>query len=74
VEQPAREWISRMNLPNVNENVGIVHEEDVSINHIFGKMTEILQTVTERRGPLNEDEALVRFLKFQPSIFVEEAE
>jgi hypothetical protein len=47
-----------VNSPNVNENVGNIREEKVSINQIFGKMTEILQTVTERCGLRGEDEAL----------------
>jgi hypothetical protein len=64
VEQPAREWILRMNSPNVNENVRVIREEELSIYQIFGKMTEILQTVTKRRGPRGENEALERFLKF----------
>jgi hypothetical protein len=51
-------------LSNVNENVGVVHEEEVSINQIFEKMTEILQTITERRGPRGEDEVLECFLRF----------
>jgi hypothetical protein len=63
-----------MNSSNVNKNVGIVHEEEVSINQIFGKMIEILQTVTERCGPRGKDEALECFLKFQPHIFVGETE
>jgi hypothetical protein len=45
----------------------------VSINQIFRKMIEILQTVTERRGLRGEDEAVECFLKFQPPIFVGEA-
>jgi hypothetical protein len=53
---------------------GVVHEEEVSINQIFGKMTEILQTVTERREPRGEDEIVECFLKFQPRIFVGEVE
>jgi hypothetical protein len=66
-----------MSSPNVNgegENVGVGHVEEVSINQIFGKIIEILQTMTERRGPRVEDEALEYFLKFQPPIFVEESE
>jgi hypothetical protein len=74
VEQLERGRTPRMDTSHVNENTGVVHEEEISINHIFGKMTKILQTVTERRGPRGEDEALERFLKFQPPIFVREAE
>jgi hypothetical protein len=59
-----------MNLSPENEYAGVTREEEVSINQIFGKMTKILQTVTERRGPRGEDEALERFLKFQLPIFV----
>jgi hypothetical protein len=46
----------------------------VSINRIFRKMVEILQTVTERREPQDENEALERFQKFESPIFVGEAE
>jgi hypothetical protein len=53
-----------MNPPNVNENDGVINEEEVCINKIFEKMTEILQTVTKWRGPRDEDEALERLLKF----------
>jgi hypothetical protein len=61
-------------LPNGNKNVEVICEDEVLINQIFKKMMEILQTVTERRGPRGEDEALERFLKFQPPIFVGEVE
>jgi hypothetical protein len=63
-----------MNSPNRNENIRVIREEEVSINQIFGKMIEILQTVTERYGPRGEDETLERFLKFQPPIFIGEGE
>jgi hypothetical protein len=74
VEQPTRERVSRMSSPNVNENVGVIREEEVSIKQIFGKVTKILQIVIERWRHRGEDEALERFLKFKPPIFVGEAE
>jgi hypothetical protein len=37
-------------------------------------MTNILQSLTEKKGPREKDEALERFLKFQPLIFFGEAE
>jgi hypothetical protein len=46
MERTEREWIPRVNSPNVNENVSITPE----------------------------DEALERFLKFQPPIFIGGAE
>jgi hypothetical protein len=74
VEQPERGRTLRMDTSPMNKNVGVVGKEKVLINKIFGKMTEILQTVTERCGPRGKDEALECFFKFQPSIFVEEVE
>jgi hypothetical protein len=74
VERSARERIPRVNTPSMNKNVGITPKEEKSINQILGKMVETLQTVTERHGPRSEDEALERFLKLQPSIFIGGAE
>jgi hypothetical protein len=74
VEQIARERIPRVNSLNMYENVGVTPEEEVSINQIFRKIAEILQTMTERHRPRDEVEALECFLKFQPPIFVGEAE
>jgi hypothetical protein len=56
----------------VNANITITSEEEETFNRIIGKMEATLQTV--RRGPRGEDEALERFLIFQPPIFVGEAE
>jgi hypothetical protein len=74
VEQPVRRRTPRMNTSHVNKNVGVVGKEEVLINQIFGKMIEILQTVIKRRGPQGENETLECFLRFQPPIFVGEAE
>jgi hypothetical protein len=40
----------------------------------FGKITKILQSLIENRGPREEDEALEKFLKFQPLTFFGEVE
>jgi hypothetical protein len=56
------------------ETVGIENVEEISLNQVFGKMIEIMQSMTERKGPRGEDKVLERFLKFQPPIFVGEAE
>jgi hypothetical protein len=61
VEQPENGRTPRMNSSSVNENVGVVHEEEVSINQIFGKMIENLQTMTERQRPHGENKALDAF-------------
>jgi hypothetical protein len=42
VEQLARGRTPRMNASPMNKNVGVVGEEEVSINQIFGKMMENL--------------------------------
>jgi hypothetical protein len=42
LEQPERGRTLRINTSPVNENIGVVYEEKVCINQIFGKMTEIL--------------------------------
>jgi hypothetical protein len=37
-------------------------------------MTEILNSINEKKGPKSEDEALERFLKFQLPLFMGEVE
>jgi hypothetical protein len=69
--------VLRMNSPNLDreeENGGIGHAEEVSINQVFRKMTEILKSITEKKRPKGEDEALECFLKFQPPLFMGEVE
>jgi hypothetical protein len=43
---------------------------EVSLDQAFNKITEILRTLLERRALRGEDEALERFLKFQPPTFL----
>jgi hypothetical protein len=45
-----------------------------NINQIFGKMNETLHGVIQRRRLQGGNEALERFMKFQPSTFVRKAE